>query len=88
MRGTGRVAFSPSSEATGLPEVGGAEGDGTHIPWWPQYANKTRGSYHAGGGVWTFWHTFKKFEIAKTLRNGLSMSEKDPLDHKRLDFEI
>ena len=30
--------------------------------------------------------TFKKAEMAKTFRNGLSMSETDPLNHKWLDF--
>ena len=31
---------------------------------------------------------FKMAEMAKTLRNGLSMSEMDPLNHKWLDFAI
>ena len=30
--------------------------------------------------------TFKKLEVDKTLRNGLFMSEMDPLNHKWLDF--
>ena len=34
------------------------------------------------------WMTFKKPEMHKTLKNGLSMSETDPLNHKWLDFEI
>ena len=34
------------------------------------------------------WMTFKKTEMAKTLRNGLSMSETDHLNHKWLDFAI
>ena len=34
------------------------------------------------------WITFKKAEMEKTLRNVLSMSEMDPLNHKRLDFAI
>jgi hypothetical protein len=32
--------------------------------------------------------TFKKAEMAKTLRNGLSMIEMNPLNHKWLDFAI
>ena len=32
--------------------------------------------------------TFKKPEMEKTLRNGLSMSEMDPLNHIELDFAI
>ena len=32
--------------------------------------------------------TFKKPEMDKTLRNGLRMSEMDPLNHKWLDFTI
>ena len=32
--------------------------------------------------------TFKNHEMDKTLRNGLSMSEMDPLKHIWLDFEI
>ena len=34
------------------------------------------------------WMTFKKAEIEKILRNGLNMSETDPLNYKRLDFTI
>ena len=34
------------------------------------------------------WMTFKKAEIAKTLRNGLSMIETNPLNHNWLDFAI
>jgi hypothetical protein len=34
------------------------------------------------------WMTFKKPEMDKTLRNGLSTSETDPLNHKWLDFAI
>ena len=30
----------------------------------------------------------KKAEMEKTLRNGLSMSQTDPLNHKQLDFAI
>ena len=32
------------------------------------------------------WMAFKKPEMDKTLRNGLSMSETEPLNHKWLDF--
>ena len=32
--------------------------------------------------------TFKKAEIEKNLRNGLSMSETAALNHKRVDFAI
>ena len=39
-------------------------------------------------GVLGVWVTFKKAEMEKTLRNGLSMSETDPLNYKRLDFPI
>jgi hypothetical protein len=39
-------------------------------------------------GVLGAWMTFKKPEMDKTLRNGLSMSETDPLNHKWLDFAI
>ena len=39
-------------------------------------------------GVLGAWMKFKKAEIKKTLRNGLSMSEMDLLNHKRLDFAI
>ena len=34
------------------------------------------------------WMTFKKAEMAKTLRNGLSMLETNLLNHKWLDFVI
>ena len=34
------------------------------------------------------WMTFKKAEMAKTLRNGLSMIETNPLSHNWLDFAI
>ena len=40
------------------------------------------------GGVWRAWMTFKKPEIEKTLRNGLSLSEMDPLNHIWLGFAI
>ena len=39
-------------------------------------------------GVLRAWMTFKKPEMDKTLRNGLIMSEMDPLNHKWLDFAI
>ena len=39
-------------------------------------------------GVLGAWVTFKKAEMAKTLWNGLSMSETDPLDNKQLDVAI
>ena len=39
-------------------------------------------------GVLGAWMTFKKPEMDKTLRNGLSMIETDPLNHKWLDFTI
>ena len=32
--------------------------------------------------------TFKKAEMAKTLRSGFSMSETDPLNHNLLNFAI
>ena len=32
--------------------------------------------------------TFKKAEMAKTLKNGLSMIETNPLNHNWLDFMI
>ena len=32
--------------------------------------------------------TFKKAEMAKTLRNGLNMIETNPLNHNWLDFMI
>ena len=34
------------------------------------------------------WMTFKKAEIAKTLKNGLSMIETNPLNHNWTDFAI
>ena len=34
------------------------------------------------------WMTFKKAEMAKTLKNGLSMIETNPLNHNWLDFVI
>ena len=34
------------------------------------------------------WMTFKKAEIAKTLRIGLSIIETKPLNHNWLDFAI
>ena len=34
------------------------------------------------------WMTFKKAEMAKTLRNGLSMIEMNPLNHNWSDFAI
>ena len=43
---------------------------------------------HLFWGVWGAWMTFKKPEMDKTLRNGLSMSETDPLNQKWLDFAI
>ena len=39
-------------------------------------------------GVLGAWMTFKKPEMDKTLRNGLSMIETDPFNHKWLDFAI
>ena len=39
-------------------------------------------------GVLGAWMTFKKAEIAKTLRNGLSMIEMTPLNHNWSDFVI
>ena len=39
-------------------------------------------------GVLGAWMTFKKPEMDKTLRNGLSMIETEPLNHKWLDFVI
>ena len=41
-----------------------------------------------GVAVLGAWMTFKKPEMDKTLKNGLSMSETDPLNHKWLDFAI
>ena len=40
------------------------------------------------GGFLGAWMTFKKAEMAKILRNGLSMFETNPLNHKWLDFAI
>ena len=34
------------------------------------------------------WMTFKKAEMAKTLKNGLSMIEKNPLNHNWSHFVI
>ena len=39
-------------------------------------------------GVLGAWMTFKKAEMAKTLRNGLSMIKTNPLNHNWLDFAI
>ena len=39
-------------------------------------------------GVWGSWMTFKKTEMAKTLRNGFCMIKRSPLNHKWLDFAI
>ena len=39
-------------------------------------------------GVLGAWMTFKKTEMAKTLKNGLSMIETNPLNHNWLDFVI
>ena len=39
-------------------------------------------------GVLGEWMTFKKAEMAKTLRNGLSMIEMNPLNHNWSDFAI
>ena len=39
-------------------------------------------------GVLGAWMTFKKSEMDKTLWNGLSMIETDPLNQKWLDFGI
>ena len=39
-------------------------------------------------GVLGVWMTFKNVEMENPLRNGLSMSEMDPLNLKRLDFAI
>ena len=46
--------------------------------------------YVPGTLFWVLWAwmTFKKAEIAKTLRNGLSEIETIPLKHKWLDFAI
>ena len=39
-------------------------------------------------GVLGVWMTFKKAEMAKTRRNGLSMIEMNPLNHNWLYFAI
>ena len=39
-------------------------------------------------GVLGAWMTFKKAEMAKTLKNGLSMIEKNPLNHNWSHFMI
>ena len=39
-------------------------------------------------GVLGAWMTFKKAEMAKTLKNGLSMIETTPLNHNWSDFAI
>ena len=39
-------------------------------------------------GVLGAWMTFKKAEMAKTLRNGLSMIKMNPLNHIWSDFAI
>jgi hypothetical protein len=39
-------------------------------------------------GLWEAWMTFKRPEIDKILRNGLSMIEMNPLNHKWFDFTI
>jgi hypothetical protein len=39
-------------------------------------------------GVFGAWMTFKKAEMAKTLKNGLSMIETNPLNHNWSDFAI
>ena len=39
-------------------------------------------------GVLGVWVTFKKAEMAKTLRNGLSMIKINPLNHHWRDFVI
>ena len=39
-------------------------------------------------GILGAWMTFKKPDVDKTLKNGLSVSETDPLNHKWLDFAI
>ena len=43
---------------------------------------------HLFWGVLGAWMTFKKPDMDKTLKNGLSVSETDPLNHKWLDFAI
>ena len=39
-------------------------------------------------GDWGAWMTFKKAKMAKSLRNGLSMIETNPLNHNWSDFGI
>ena len=39
-------------------------------------------------GVLGVWMTFKKAEMAKTLKNGLGMIETNPLNHNWSDFAI
>ena len=39
-------------------------------------------------GLLGAWMTFKKAEMAKTLRNGLNMIEMNPLSHNWSDFTI
>ena len=39
-------------------------------------------------GVLGAWMTFKKAEMAKTLKNGLRMIETNPLNHNWSDFAI
>ena len=39
-------------------------------------------------GVLGTWMTFKKVEMTKTLRNGLSRIETNPLNHNWTDFAI
>ena len=39
-------------------------------------------------GVLGAWMTFKKAEMAKTLRHGLSMNETNPLNHNWSNFAI
>ena len=39
-------------------------------------------------GLLGAWMTFKKAEMAKILRNGLSMIEMNNLNHNWLDFAI
>ena len=39
-------------------------------------------------GVWGVDVLFKKAEMEKNLRTGLSLCETDPLNHKWLDFAI
>ena len=38
--------------------------------------------------VWGAWMNFKNAEMAKTLRNGLNMTEMNPLNHNWLVFSI